>query len=225
MRTAPRRGTVFAVVVALLLTAVHAGGVALAGQRFSDVGSSHPFSEEIDAMATAGITTGYTDGTFRPGQPLTRQAMAAFLVRGLGRVAHDEHAAELPATNDGVQLGEVTMRAGAASGGGGWVVLTGMVQALVPDSRCPCSIQARLYADGEDVLSLAGMEHLADAGGNLRFGQVHVHVVLPIEADTETTYTLRGFFGEWGPDGQDPLALGRLQALYVPFDGAGNQPA
>lgn len=74
-----------AVGVAMLLAAGLAGfgGSALAGggQSFSDVSPGHPFYDEIEWLAHAGITTGYPDGTFRPGAPVTRQAMAAYLER------------------------------------------------------------------------------------------------------------------------------------------------
>lgn len=48
---------------------------------FSDVTSAHPFCSEILWMANDGITKGYTDGTFKPGAVVTRQAMSAFLYR------------------------------------------------------------------------------------------------------------------------------------------------
>jgi hypothetical protein len=48
---------------------------------FSDVGSSHPFREEIAWMAAEGVADGYQDGTFRPGAAVSRQAMSAFLHR------------------------------------------------------------------------------------------------------------------------------------------------
>ncbi|MCC5953897.1 MAG: choice-of-anchor M domain-containing protein [Acidimicrobiia bacterium] len=51
------------------------------GDPFPDVPESHPFCGEIDWLVDAGITTGYNDGTFRPTEPVTRQAMAAFLYR------------------------------------------------------------------------------------------------------------------------------------------------
>jgi hypothetical protein len=51
---------------------------------FSDVPTSHPFFQEIEALASSGISTGYVDGTFRPNAYVTRQAMAAFLSRALG---------------------------------------------------------------------------------------------------------------------------------------------
>lgn len=48
---------------------------------FSDVGPGHPFEEAISWAAGWGIAQGYTDGTFRPGECVTRQAGAAFLQR------------------------------------------------------------------------------------------------------------------------------------------------
>jgi hypothetical protein len=55
----------------------------LAGEAptFTDVGPNHPFREAIEWMSGTAITTGYEDGTFRPSAPVTRQAMAAFLLR------------------------------------------------------------------------------------------------------------------------------------------------
>jgi hypothetical protein len=48
---------------------------------FSDVGPDHAFADEIFWMASSGVTTGFTDGTFRPGDSVTRQAMSAFMQR------------------------------------------------------------------------------------------------------------------------------------------------
>ena len=48
---------------------------------FDDVPVDHPFCAEINWLATNGITTGFEDGNFRPIENVTRQAMAAFLVR------------------------------------------------------------------------------------------------------------------------------------------------
>jgi hypothetical protein len=72
-----------------LTTALAAGTLAGAGvqQSFSDVGPNHPFRADIDRMVEAGVTTGYDDGTFRPGAPVSRQAMSAFLGRSLPAVA------------------------------------------------------------------------------------------------------------------------------------------
>lgn len=48
---------------------------------FSDVAVTDPFCAEIRWLASTGVTTGYTDGTFRASEPITRQAIAAMLYR------------------------------------------------------------------------------------------------------------------------------------------------
>ncbi|MBN1772389.1 MAG: S-layer homology domain-containing protein [Deltaproteobacteria bacterium] len=48
---------------------------------FSDVTPSHPFYTEISWAADAGIVQGYADGTFKSTQPVSRQALSAFLHR------------------------------------------------------------------------------------------------------------------------------------------------
>jgi endo-1,4-beta-xylanase len=49
--------------------------------EFSDVPTDHTFYDEISWLADEGISGGYSDGTFRPGIAVSRQAMAAFLYR------------------------------------------------------------------------------------------------------------------------------------------------
>ncbi len=48
---------------------------------FADVPAHHQFYREITWMAQQGISCGWSDGTFRPGQSTQRAAMAAFLHR------------------------------------------------------------------------------------------------------------------------------------------------
>src|SRR5690606_36863265 len=52
---------------------------------FIDVPSSHQFVQHIAWLKKANITTGYSDGTFRPKENVSREAMAAFLYRMAGR--------------------------------------------------------------------------------------------------------------------------------------------
>jgi predicted outer membrane repeat protein len=50
--------------------------------QFGDVGTGHPFFREIHWTASdAAVSTGYDDGTWRPANPVSRQAMSAFLHR------------------------------------------------------------------------------------------------------------------------------------------------
>jgi hypothetical protein len=48
---------------------------------FTDVTPTTPFYKEITWLADTEITGGFSDGSFRPGQPVNRDAMAAFLYR------------------------------------------------------------------------------------------------------------------------------------------------
>ncbi|MFJ4267029.1 carboxypeptidase regulatory-like domain-containing protein [Paenarthrobacter nicotinovorans] len=61
------------------------------GTGFADVPSGAQFSTEIAWMATAGISTGWTEAdgskTFRPLSPVNRDAMAAFMYRLAGKPA------------------------------------------------------------------------------------------------------------------------------------------
>ncbi|MEO6350327.1 MAG: S-layer homology domain-containing protein [Candidatus Limnocylindrales bacterium] len=84
--------------IALLLLVVP--GVALASHQFLDVPNSNPFHDDIGAIAEAGITTGFGDGNYHPSDPVTRQAMAAFMHRGFGRVALADGAAVMTASVD-----------------------------------------------------------------------------------------------------------------------------
>jgi S-layer family protein len=74
----PSRRSV-ALLLGLLLLAVPA--VTLASHQFPDVPTSSPFHSDIDWVADYGILNGYSDGMFRPTEPVTRQALAAALHR------------------------------------------------------------------------------------------------------------------------------------------------
>jgi hypothetical protein len=84
--SAPRRSRRALALVATLAIGLFAGslvgGTALASHQFPDVSDNSQFHDEIDWMVDHGIATGFqSDGTFRPGQAVSRQAMAAFMSR------------------------------------------------------------------------------------------------------------------------------------------------
>jgi len=62
-------------------TPVRNDGMGCAGSVFFDVGPASPFRAEIAWASAAGITNGYSDGTFHPTGMVTRQAVAAWLHR------------------------------------------------------------------------------------------------------------------------------------------------
>ena len=52
--------------------------------RFSDVADDSWYRPYVERIAELGVTVGYTDGTFRPDQPVKRSQMALFLTRAFG---------------------------------------------------------------------------------------------------------------------------------------------
>ena len=82
-----RRRWVPRALTAVALVAVGAlvgATTALATHSFSDVPPTNPFHDDIAWLAENGIADGYADGTFHPGDPLSRQAAAAMLRRVAG---------------------------------------------------------------------------------------------------------------------------------------------
>ena len=65
------------------ITAVVVGvtGVAAEQSTFTDVSESHPYAEAIYSLTSAGIVTGYGDGTFKPDATVTR-GQAAKMISG-----------------------------------------------------------------------------------------------------------------------------------------------
>lgn len=54
------------------------------GAAFADVPTSHLFYKEIGRLSARGITVGDGNGNYLPDQAVTRQEMAAFIIRALG---------------------------------------------------------------------------------------------------------------------------------------------
>lgn len=79
-----RMGVIAGVAATLL---VGGAGGALASHQFDDVPDTNPFHDDIGWLSDNGITSGFGDGTYRPGQPVTRQSMATFMRRLAGQAA------------------------------------------------------------------------------------------------------------------------------------------
>lgn len=76
----PRRGRRRAVALVAIALVVGAAGAtaAHAGETFNDTGGT-TFESQIEWLADHGIAQGYPDGSFKPGNNVTRGAMAAYL--------------------------------------------------------------------------------------------------------------------------------------------------
>ena len=73
----------------------HTMQIALTGVTFPDMPPTHWAWEEVEALASAHITAGFPDGTYRPADYVNRAQIAVFLLKGI-------HGAScLPPTRDG----------------------------------------------------------------------------------------------------------------------------
>jgi hypothetical protein len=71
---------------------------------FSDVPASHHYAAQIDDLASRGIIAGYSDGAFRPDNPVMRQQFAKMIVKTLGLPVSDQDLcpfADVPSGLDG----------------------------------------------------------------------------------------------------------------------------
>ena len=76
-----RRRVAVGVAAVAVARAGYGTNLAWASDSFSAVPTTHPFHDQVGWLADTGISTGYGDGTFRPGDPVSRGAMAAFMQR------------------------------------------------------------------------------------------------------------------------------------------------
>jgi hypothetical protein len=136
-RPGRRPGLILGLVVALLA----APAIVLASHDFTDVPNSNPFHGNISRLVETGITAGCGATTFCPKAAVTREQMAAFLVRGLGNASASYN--ELALTDWATTyVADLTIRAGGARGGSGFITVTGDLSALVYEpGLCPCGIE------------------------------------------------------------------------------------
>jgi hypothetical protein len=230
----PARRTAALALAALLILVP---GVALASHQFTDVPNSNVFHDDIAAMAEAGITAGLGDGGYHPADPVTRQAMAAFLHRGLGRVglaineAPMSNAVVVPIgedSSDWVSIRQITMTVPGAANAfspAQLVYLRGHVEfftqmgGAVPG--CACEFAARILEPASalatvsqsqtfDALSENTYSWSFDVEGLLA-GAPGVHTyVLQVAMSDRLSTTYQGSY--------NLAAKSSLSALSVPFD-------
>ena len=97
----------------------------VASARFPDVPVDHDAFEAVEWAVEAGVTKGYTDGTFRPQQPLVKEHAVLFMERYYDEILQAEQSEDftradmmvlLKAINDGAS-GDTATTAPTTSGG------------------------------------------------------------------------------------------------------------
>ena len=142
-------------VVAVVLTVALPMSIA-AGHRFTDVPSDNPFHAAIDAIARAGITAGCTSTTYCPDQSVRRDAMAAFMHRGLGRVAIANEGGPAGGSilvGQEEEAAQVQLNVGGAGGTSKqYVKVDAVIEVIgnnagVGETPCPCQFEFSIIDD------------------------------------------------------------------------------
>jgi hypothetical protein len=221
------RSTKGKVAVAVLVsTAISVPATVWAVTTFTDVPTSHPFYDEISAVAGAGITQGFGDGTYRPSNNITRQAMAAFMERGVGRAVSDIGTTGVRSVLSS-EVAAVALEAGATgSGATGFAVLSGSVFASSAQSttaNCPCTISVDLY-ENDAIVATSWIQVPKLANGQEALDSTSVEAVVPIASDSARLFRLvvngANSFGS-----NMVTATGSITATYMPFSGDGDSTA
>jgi hypothetical protein len=222
-----RQSAIKLVAVSVALTLLIALPISVwANHQFNDVPTSNPFHADISAISDAGITTGFNDGGYHPAADVTRQAMAAFLHRGLGRVAFgktsDWSAENIVVGPSATILASVALDSGAESAGGsGFVELTGVAHILsISPATCPCHVELSIWdtvSNTQLTVTKTDVPSLANEYAS-SFAAVSVTAAALLPANTVGRYALKAtrFDASTAIQGN-----GSLMATYVPFGAGG----
>lgn len=136
----PRSLKSLAFAMAMLLTLSVPAGV-YAADRFTDVPYDSIFHGFINSIAGAGITAGCGGTNYCPSANVTREQMAAFLSRGLGRVAQSTTRLRttISAADSKQNLASVTITVPGTSGTQ-FVLVRGSANLYGTDLACPCNV-------------------------------------------------------------------------------------
>jgi len=213
------------------LAALLAVGVpgALAIHDYTDVPDSNPFHEDIAAVKRAGITTGKTcdppgtPPTYCPSEPITREAMAAFVHRGFGRVAFQQGLETALNSATYTDLATVTIKAGGAAGGTGFIVIDAPVTAIITSTTgCPCMGAFHIAGFGGLASSqrYVTLDSVTSGGAVSGFGidTISLSWVVPVDTTPLHLITVRGQI-VGGTGGMEAYAA--ITAQYVPFGSTG----
>ena len=183
--------------VAVVMLAVAATTVAAqTGQRFSDVPPEHEAFAAIEWAATAGVTTGYDDGTFKSEVPLSKRHAVVFMERYYDQILGAEESQDF---TRGDMMRVLHLMAGAAT-----------TEEPTPTTATTCP------TDG----TLCFIDHYWSADGN-----TYYVVIGDIDGFTycEVHMTLNGRrTGEWGNEWwRDNRSQVIVAVSYIEYDADG----
>lgn len=108
------------------------GSPAVGANRFSDVAPGAYYASAVSWASANGIVNGYSDGTFRPNNLITREQMAAFLYRYASQKGRDvSDRAELGVFTDAGRIASYAVEPLR------WAIAAGMINGVTADTLSP----------------------------------------------------------------------------------------
>ena len=211
-----RLGAVCAVAAAIALPASTLAVV----QLFADVPPSSPYFANVQNLALSGVTAGCGGDNYCPTSPVTREQMAAFLNRGLGRVAYGTWHTSVPTTETPAwHTFSITtgMPGGALSGATQFVKADADLSIVLDDATgCPCTFRGALYMTGVGYLQAFFTDITLTTVGEIKvMAMTGVHGVTTTGAQTIEVRVFR-YSG-----GGSASAYGQATAEVFPFGSTG----
>jgi hypothetical protein len=194
----------------------------LASDRFSDVLTTNPAHGDINAIATAGITAGCnppTNTLYCPADAVTRQQMASFLHRALGRVAYDPlESTVITSANNWTKTWTHTLTSGlpssALAGAAGFIKTDAVVVLQNGHAGFDCLLAAWLTVDG--VQSSTAISVLVPDGGT------EVISLTAAKAVTASGSRTIGVVVQDQFPCSEQTVYGDATSTYFPFGSSGN---
>jgi hypothetical protein len=168
--------------------------------HFSDVPPGHPFFEEIQQVAGDCIANGYPDGPYKPDNPVSRQAMAAFLARTGSRVGASAPVGGGTPSHGSATPNVLSSWVNIAAGGidlpddgcrrtvkveGHAAIFTVQTAAGTCHSTLTCNVELRLFVGSDQIASTFTRLNTDDAADSVSLtGLVET-------TDASVTYTLK----------------------------------
>ena len=207
-------------VVLTVLATIVVAAPAAATDRFGDVASDSVHHDAVSELSDTGVTAGCADGRYCPRDPVLREQMASFLVRGLPRTTSNASVASLAPDNgfSGAPA-SVTVQATGTEGGEGMVSLQGSVSILAEGSvvSCPCEVEAFIYRDSDDAQGPSMWVQLpGEATGSGRaVASVPVSWATTIPSGSTETFRVAVFINDGVPT--EVTAQATLTAITTPL--------
>jgi hypothetical protein len=225
----PRRGRRRLVTVVMsLVFAIGLPMVAIASDTFTDVPNSNMFHANINNVYRSRVAAGCGPSLYCPKANVTREQMAAFLNRGLGRVGGvDSFTATPNELRTVLEVDSFTIRPGDVTGGNVFVLVTGTVSlAQAIGGICPCGMAVWPEVDGAQHRYGVAFQTIPDVAapqlgsGSWRTGSASFNVVFPVTSGANHTISLNLDVSRTtaGPMG----VTYQLSAMYLPFGPSGN---